>query len=194
MVVTQRYGAKETKFTNFTLAATSLGAAVARFPLVSAIAQGADIYAQRLGRRIRVKRIMWRGQLLGAQTNSVADDPYNTVRVTVCRGTPGMTFTSFTVNNAIDPRFSTSAGLLEVLYDNAKVVSSLGKDSTGYVAAAREWEFDIHCDVLLEYGGTAAAVPQNQELVMFMISDSAAVVNPGFSATSTVALEYIDDS
>lgn len=194
MAITQRLGAKEVKLVPNNPAATSIGSSVSRFPLLSNIAQGADIVSQRLGRRIRVKRIRFRGQLLGAQTNSVADDPYNTVRVTVVRCLPGTTFTSYTVNNALDPRFSISAGLLEVLYDRTMVICTPAKDSTGYIAAASMWEFDIKCDIMCEYGSTAAAAPINQEVVIMMTSDSVAVVNPGFAASSTTVVEYIDDA
>jgi hypothetical protein len=194
MVITPLYGKKETKFIASTNPGSSIGLSLVRVPLLSTIAQGSDIYSQRLGRAIRVKRIMFRGQLLGAQTNSVADDPYNVVRVSVARVVPSSTFTSYTVNNALDRRFSTSAGLLEVLYDKSTVVAVNAKDSTGYVAIAKQFEFDIHCDILVEYGATAASVPINQEIVLFMCSDSSAVVNPGFSAATTWVVEYIDDA
>lgn len=193
MVIVPRYGAKETKFYANTMAATSIGSSVLRFPLLSTLAQGTDIFAQRLGRRIVVKRVVFRGELLGAQTNSVADDPYNTVRVTVVRCVPSTAFTSYNVNNALDLRWSTSAGLLEVLYDRTVVINTYGKDSTGYVARAKLWEFDLRdLNISVEYGTTAAAVPINQEVVIFMTSDSAAVVNPGFASSSNFAIEYID--
>lgn len=194
MVITPSYGRKETKFVATNPAATSIGSSVTRFPLTSTIAQGSDIFSQRLGRRIIVKRVTFRGQLLGAQTNSVADDPYNSVRVTLVRCVPAATFSSYTINNAIDRRFSSSAGLLEVLYDRTVVVDVYGKDSTGYIAKAMEYEFDVHCHVPIEYGATAAGTPIDQELVVYMTSDSAAVVNPGFASTSTMVVEYVDEA
>lgn len=193
MTVCTRYGRKETKMYVANLAATSIGTSVSRFALTSSIAGGADI-SQRVGRRIRVKRVAWRGQLLGGQTNSVADDPYNAVRMTLVRCLPGATFTSYTVSNAIDPRFSISAGLLEVLYDRTVVISTPAKDSTGYIPAALEWEFSVACDVTIEYGSAAAAAPINQELVIHMTSDSSAVVNPGFANTGTILVEYLDEA
>lgn len=193
MTITQRYGGKETKLYLTNPSATSVGLSPTRIALLSTIAQGSDI-VNRIGRRIRVKCIRWRGTLLGAQTNSVADDPYNAMRVTLIRCLPGTTFTSYTVNNAIDPRFNTSAGLLETMYDKTAVVSVFGKDSTGYVAVAQQWEFVVHCDVMIEYGATGASTPINQELVLYMVSDSGAVVNPGFASSSTIAVEFVDDA
>lgn len=194
MVITPHYGKKETKFDQGAVGLASIGSGIVRNPITSLIAQGSDIFRQRLGRSLRVKRIMWRSQLLGGQTNSVADDAYNTVRLTVVRCLPGATMTSYTVCNVLDTRLSTSAGLLEVLYDRTRVIRATAKDSTGYIAAAEEWEFDIKCDIQLDYGSTAAAAPINQEIVMFAISDSVAVVNPGFANVSTYAIEYVDDS
>lgn len=194
MTVLQWYGRRESKFSASTVSAASVGASPVRTALTSGIAAGADMFGNRIGRRIRVKRVAFRSQLLGAQTNSVADDPYNTVRLTVVRCLPGTTFTSYTVNNALDLRFSTSAGLLEVLYDRTVVINTRAKDSTGYVACAKEWEVNIPCDITVEYGGTAAGAPINQEIIMYMVSDSGAIVNPGFSSTSTFLVEYVDDA
>lgn len=194
MVITPHYGKKETKFDQGTPGLTSIGTSLTRYPLTSSIAQGADIFRQRLGRRLRVKRVMWRSQLLGGQVNGVADDPYNTVRLTLVRCLPGTGMTSYTVNNALDLRLATSAGLLEVMYDRTVVIRATAKDSTGYIAAAEEWEFSVKCDVAIDYGSTAGTTPINQELVLFATSDSSAVVNPGFAATSVLAIEYVDDS
>lgn len=193
MIIVQKYGAKESKFWNVSSPGTSIGLSAVRLPMTSNIACGTDMYQQRIGRKIRIKRIFFRGQFLGAQTNSVADDPYNTMRVVLFRGLPATTLTgSLTVNNAIDRRFF--PGLLEVLYDRTVTLNVHAKDSTGYIAVAKDWEFALDCDIPIEYGSAAAAAPVNQEIVLQMVSDSAAVVNPGFSASSTYGLIYIDDA
>lgn len=194
MVITPQYAKKETKFLASSNPGASVSTSVTRVALLSGIAQGSDMFGQRLGRRIRIKRVTFRGQLLGGQTNSVADDPFNSFRVTLARVVPATAFTSYTVNNALDRRFSTSAGLLEVLYDKTVVISTRAKDSTGYIPAAQEYEFDISCDVPVEYGATGASVPINQELVLFMCSDSTAVVHPGFSTNTVWVIEYVDDA
>lgn len=193
MTISSRVGGKEVKFVAANPSWASIGASPARAPLLSTISSGSDMFGNRVGRRIRVTKVRFRGQLLGAQTNSVADDPYNTVRVTLIRCLPGTMFSSYTVDNALDLRFSTSAGLLEVLYDRTVVLNVNAKDSVGYIAAAKEWEFCVDCNVIIDYGGTGAAAPINQELVLYAVSDSGAVVNPGFAAATTWAVEYIDD-
>ncbi len=193
MTISSRVGGKEVKFAASNPSWTSIGVSPARAPLLSGISSGSDMFSQRVGRRIRVTKVRFRGQFLGAQTNSVADDPYNTMRVTLIRCLPGTTFSSYTVDNALDLRFSTSAGLLEVLYDRTVVLNVNAKDSTGYVAAAKEWEFCVDCNVIVDYGGTGAAAPINQELVLYAVSDSGAIANPGFSSASTYAVEYVDD-
>jgi len=193
MTISSRIAGKEVKFVANSVGWASLGLSPSRLPLLSAIAGGSDCFSQRIGRRIRVTKVRFRGQLLGAQTNSIADDPYNTVRVTLIRCVPGTVFTSYTVSNAIDLRFSTSAGLLEVLYDRTVVLNVNAKDSTGYVAAAKEWEFIVDCNIVIDYGSAAAAAPINQELVLYAVSDSGAIANPGFSSASTYAVEYVDD-
>lgn len=194
MVVQERYGRKETKVSSVLIGFGSIGSGLARTALTSAIASGSDIVNQRVGRSIRVKRLCFRGQLLGGQTNSAADDPYNTVRLVVCRGTPGFSISALTVSAAIDSRVAPNAGLLEVLYDKTVVLNVNAKDSTGYIAVAKEWEFVVRCNILIEYGATAAGVPLNNELVIFAASDSVAVVNPGFSSSSTVLVEYVDEA
>lgn len=157
---------------------------------MSNLTAGTDT-SNRLGRRIRVKRIAFAGQALGGQTNSVADDPYDTLRIVVFRTLPGFTFASFNVNSFIDPRYQ--PGLLEVLYDHTEVLNVYGKDSTGYVARAMQWEFNLPTDILIEYQSSGAAAPVNQQILAYAVSDSVAVVNPGFSAGSTFLLEFIDE-
>lgn len=193
MVIVQKYGAKESKFWNVSNPGASIGISALRLPLTSSVACGTDMYQSRIGRKIRVKRIFFRGIFLGAQTNSVADDPYNTMRVVVMRCLPATTLSgSLTTTNALDRRFN--AGLLDVMYDRVRTLCVNAKDSTGYVAVAADWEFSISCDVLIEYGSAAASTPINQELVLQIVSDSSAVVNPGFSTNSTYGIEYVDDA
>lgn len=194
MVVHERYGRKETKFVQNTNPGASLSTALTRVPMTSGIAGGSDIYATRVGRSIRLMRMRFRGQIVGGQNNSIADDPYNAVRLVVARGTPGFTLTGMTTCNGLDSRFSTNAGLLEVFYDRTVVVNTFGKDSTGYIACASEWDFELQLNFRVEFGSASAGVPLNQELVMFMTSDSTAVTNPGFSTNSVWLVEYVDEA
>lgn len=170
-----------------------MSTAVSRLALLDTIPVGADHFSQRVGRKIRVKRIVFRGLMLGGQTNSVADDPFDTMRVVVVRCLPSTTSLSLSTHNMLDPRFSTNAGLLDVLYDRTVVIRVNAKDSTGYIPSAKYWQFSLDCDIPVCYGGTAAAAPVDQTIALFAVSDSAAVVNPGFSTDSVYCVEYTDD-
>jgi hypothetical protein len=157
---------------------------------MSNVAAGADAHL-RLGRRVRVKRIAFLGVFLGAQTNSVADDPYNTMRLMVMTSIPGWTFTTSPGQTTfLDARYQ--PGLKQILYDQTRVLNVNAKDSTGYIAVGEPWGLSIKCDIPIEYASAAASSPTDQEIVVCVISDSSAVVNPGF-AEPLVLVEFIDD-
>jgi len=103
------------------------------------IAAGTDM-TQRIGRRIRVHRILFSGVLVGAQNNSAADDPWDAVRLTIAKVRPGFTpGAGWTCHFPLDPRIN--SGLLEVLSDQVVVVSTNGHDSVGYIQGARPLGF-----------------------------------------------------
>ncbi len=194
-VARQTYSGKDSKLVVVaanTMGLTSVGLSGVTYAPCNVIGSGVD-YNARIGRRIRVKRIAFMGVLLGGQTNSVADDPYNVMRVIVWTARPDYAPT-LAVNAVLDPRFPTNLGLYRVLYDKQRVIGTQAKDSTGYIPAAEEWEFSIDCDIPLEYTVSTAASPTNQNIFVSVVSDSAAVVNPGFAANSALLLEYIDDA
>lgn len=188
--VTPYYGSKETKITSLSPSWSSIGATVSYSRPLSNLASGADSHL-RLGRRIRVKRIAFMGIFAGAQTNSVADDPYNTMRLMVMTSIPGWTFTTYpSITTFIDPRYQ--PGLKRILYDQTRVLCTNAKDSTGYIAVAEPWSVSLDVDIPIEYASAAASSPTDQEVVICVTSDSGAVVNPGFHEPF-ILVEFVDD-
>lgn len=185
-----QFGKKESKLQYLGPSWTSIGASALTQALGGPIASGTDTNT-RLGRRIVVKRLGFAGQLLGAQTNSVADDPYNSVRLIIWRALPNFTPTSVSVNSFLDLRYQ--PGALEILYDKTFVLNVNAKDSVGYVACAKQVYINLALDVPLEFTGSGSSNPQNQMLFATAVSDSAAVVNPGFVTGSSFLLEFVDD-
>ncbi len=176
-----------------TMGMTSVGSTSVWYNFPALIAAGTD-FASRIGRLITVTRVFMHGTLLGAQTNSVADDAYNVVRISVVSGEPALATASPNhpgLHGPWDPRVQ--VGLRTVLYDRQYVISTPAKDSTGYIAAARPLEFDLRMSKVLEYIGSSAASPRNETLFLTVISDSVAVVNPGISSDSTLTFQWLDD-
>lgn len=190
VVTPSRMGGAESKIATLNSVWNSVSTAGSFVPLVSNIAAGVDSNA-RIGRRIRVFRVAFQGTALGGQTNSVADDPYNVMRIVIISCVPGFTWSSgITVNSWLDPRYH--AGLFEVLHDQNILLRTSAKDSTGYIPAAKIVQINISCNTTLEYNSTSAAAPVGRELRAYCVSDSMAIAHPGFSADSSFVLEFFD--
>jgi hypothetical protein len=170
---------------------TSISTSAVAYDVTALIAAGTD-YSNRVGRRIRVFRAFFKGQLAGGQNNSVADDPYDTVRITLVVAKPGFTPT-WGVNAPIDPRYNPASGLIRVLRDETRVINALGKDSVGYVPGATCFEFDVGVNLPIEYSASAASTPSNRCIYLVAVSDSVAVTHPGFTSTSSFGVQFIDD-
>jgi hypothetical protein len=190
VVVTPMYGTKETKITSVSPSWSSVGTSVLYSAPLANIAAGADTHS-RLGRRIRVKRIAFLGIFEGAQTNSVADDPNSTMRMIVVNSLSSFTFTTTpSITTFIDPRYQ--PGLKRVLYDQTRTLNVYGKDSVGYISVAEPWGFSIDVDIPIEYASAAASAPTTSDIKICVVSDSAAIVNPGFREPF-ILVEFVDD-
>jgi hypothetical protein len=186
------FGGKDTKYalaSANTMAMTSIGAAATLYSLPSLIGQGSDIFLQRIGRKIHVRRMRFSGVLLGAQVNGVADDPYNVVRVSLVVAEPAFA-AAVTLYDPWDPRVQ--SGFRRCLFDQRIVIQAPAKDSTGYIAAAVPFEFDVPMDIILEYVATAAASPRVVTIFLSVVSDSTAIANPGFTSGSYLIMDYTD--
>lgn len=172
-----------------TLGMTSVGTSCVTADLGATIAVGADYTRNRLGRRVRAHQVILDGMIYGAQTNSVADDATNVVRVTLSVGRYGFT-PAWTVFSPLDVR--SNVGLVSVIYDEKFIINTNAKDSTGYILKAVRLGVRPKFSQLLDWTGTAAAAPSDRSVFLTVVSDSSAVVNPGLSSNTYITLIYED--
>lgn len=164
----------------------------ALYDMCSNIAEGAEIN-QRIGRSIKLRSLDVYGTLIGGQINLVTDDRYNTVRITVFTGQPGLLPASINWNlNAIaDPR--TCNGVERVLYDEVVTLRSFSRDSTGYMPAQKGVRFCVPLKGRRQlFSGLASGSQSCSTVYLYMVSDSAAITNPGF-VSGVASISWIDD-
>lgn len=156
--------------------------------LFSAVAQGTDLN-QRVGRSIQTLSYNLFGTLVGGQTNLATDDKINTVRIVFFEAAVGTLVSA--VNSAwglsipADPRYA--PGVTRVLRDELFTLTSLGRDSVGYMPASTTINMTGSYTKRLMYTSAAANSISGTCLFLFMISDSVAVPSPGFTSGAWVA-------
>jgi hypothetical protein len=155
-----------------------------------AILQGTSLQ-QRVGRSVHVHNFALSGLLLGGQANSVLDDERNCVRICVLGVVPGATINTATVNlnTVLDPRYQD--GIVKVYHDEFVVLESPGKDTTGYLQAARLVSFKCRINELLNYGSDGSISSSPLAIYLVVTTDSTTVPSPGF--TSGVRMLYFTD-
>lgn len=147
---------------------------------LTTLGTGTDYY-QRVGRRVTIHYVDLFGTLVGGQTNSVADDPYNTVKIAVVLAVP--TFapsTEWSVAAPIGPQ--QVPGIRQVLWSGTVVINTNAKDSTGYIANGKLFMKRIVVNKTFEYTGSTDSVSSSDGLFVVACSDSVAVANPGFNS------------
>jgi hypothetical protein len=181
----------ERKYYQTTLGAlSSVGTTVLSRSLASLVGAGAGSN-QRIGQAISATAVDLIGTLVGGQSNLVSDDSYNTVRISLVEGFPGTSPSGWNVASILDPRYFVSMN--KVWYDQKFSLKSPGRDSTGYMPAVREFKIRILLPrVPFLYTDVAGNTLKNSELYLCMVTDSSLAPNPGFHASDTVALEYLD--
>lgn len=141
---------------------------------------GTDYYG-RIGRRVHMHYVDLYGSVVGGQANSVADDPYNTVKMALILATP--TFaptTEWSVTTPLGPQ--QVPGLIRVLWTDTMVINTNAKDSTGYIAKGKFVKVRIPVNTTFEWTSTSDTTAANVGLFLVMCSDSVAVANPGFNS------------
>lgn len=141
----------------------------------------------RIGRKIRIKSINLRGIMVGGQTNTVADDKYNVVRIIIGLYTYGpsgsnvLNTAGATISQPITKNWNTKGMLIKKFYDKYITLPVAGLDSTGYVGLPKQWKYfkRLGKGILVNYADDSSSYP-NKAIVMSVISDSTAVANPGF--------------
>lgn len=171
------YGYMSTTFTS--IANTWL-----ELDLLNGLSQGGNLN-QRIGNAVRIKSIAFRGMLVQGSSQTIADDAHNTVRVVCCKAetsvltpmaTAGYTINSFMLAN------SGFTGLKKVYMDKLIGLPVTGQASAGYTPSMRvvkffkrfknPWKVTWSSNL----GGS-----NNYRIFLSMISDSAAVPNPGIT-------------
>jgi hypothetical protein len=163
----------------------SIPTGVINYDIPSLIASGATI-STRIGRSIFATDLAINGVLAGGQTNTVADDAHNSVRIAVVSALTGLTWSAgtFNLSTILDPR--QMVGLDHVYFDKVFTLVSPGRDSTGYLPALMNVCERIKIQRKFNYASDAATVCSPNDLYLIACSDSSVVPHPGFISGSFV--------
>lgn len=152
------------------------------------ITEGDDV-TNRTGREIKIGSILVEGTYTAGAQMNVADDAFNTMRF-VCalwKGATGSTplqSGGVSINTAILKK-SVSGNILEkVIRDEYLACNTTGQGrSNGYVPQVHKFKFykRFKNPIKVCYSSSAGTYP-DRKLMIACISDSTAVVNPGFVA------------
>lgn len=143
-------------------------------------------------RKIKLLRFQLQGLLVGGQSNLATDDAYNGVRLVLFEGAPGLAtvdFAGFDQNVHLQPGIS---GITRVLMDRMIALRVSAPDSVGYVPACTTVSFSRGVNTVCIFDASGLITPAaGSSLYLTMISDSAAVSNPGFTI-GHVTLTFVD--
>lgn len=167
---------------------TAIGNTWAEFEPLQAIAAGDDAQ-NRHGRQIYVDRLEIRGTLVGAQSNSIGDDAYNTVRIVVATykgATAGAITPLATASYALQvPLLQGVVPVDKVYTDKTFVMNTNGLNSTGYVPVAKYIRLSIPIRRVFDFLN-AFSNSCIDHLVISMISDSTAIPHVGFNSMQII--------
>ena len=157
------------------------------------VAAGTDI-DERYGRRIAINSIALRSALSGGQSNVVSDDVYNVVRVVICLASDTLVAGDWngTVGMGHPPIVGLFPKVHRFLYDKTFVICTYGLDSAGYIQRVIPVEKYLQQQIPLQFDGVAATDHSQVSIFMGVISDSAAVSNPGFVTSSYLTMAFKD--
>jgi len=178
----------EMKYAPFVLP-TAISTAATVYDMTTYINTSPNALNGRIGDLIETTHLILGGTLVGGQSNTVADDAYNVVRIIFVKMVPGTSFAAMNIGSVVTPR--SIAGLISVLFDKTYTLVSPGADSTGYVPAVCSVSISIPLSGTVFFAGTGAGTDSVTTIGTVFISDSAFVVHPGFEDGS-VGLYYID--
>lgn len=187
LVKTQLTALSETKMRTTSVLASDFGSISNEWiniPLTN-ITLGTDFF-QRIGSKISLKSIEFRGVLVGGANESAFDDPYNVVRIVLSRWdgesvTPFSTLSGHSMHIPINRTIAGCPGMKSKYYDKyiAMNVSSPEKGAgDGYAASARVISFKktFKKGIPIIYSTVGAS----DKFFLSMLSDSLAVPHPGF--------------
>ena len=186
----------ETKSATYSLPSTfgSIGTSWSEIILMPS--QG-GLSSQIVGRRYEITGFSLFGSVMGGQSNTVADDKYNSLRIvaavfdgdaaglatgakwpTMLQGTA----TPIRVRNPTWPADGSTQMIRRKLKDKYITLTSVGRDSTGYMPAIRpvSFRFRFKKPLIVNYTNESGTLKPDKYLGIGMISDSVAVPAPGF--------------
>lgn len=166
----------------------SVGNTWSELDLCPLISEGDDV-SNRTGREIKIGSILIEGTYSAGAQLSIADDAYNTMRIVVAtwKGATGSTplqSSGVSLHTAIMHNSVGGNILGKVHLDKYLTCNTTGQGLTnGYVPELKTFKYykRFKNPIVVRYSSSAGTYPDTK-LMIAMISDSSAVVNPGFVA------------
>jgi len=142
----------------------------------------------RVGRKVRIKSLEIRAVISSGANELLTDDPYNVVRICIAwwsgaAAANPLFVTGTTIDAPIRKNLGTRNYLLRKLIDKyvtLTVTSTEKGGGDGYTAGLRQFKYykSFRKGVLITWGDDTVSYP-DKRLIISMISDSAAITNPG---------------
>ena len=166
------------------------------FPSISSIWTERPLFAvstgtsedARTGGKLKIKSVEIDGILAAGASETLADDPYNVVRIILglYRGTVTnpLTTAGATIDSAITPYLNTGGNMIAKYMDRyipLTITSTEKGDGDGYTPGLYHFKYKKYFKkgIVIDCQGTGAS-PYNKMLTLSLISDSDVVPNPGF--------------
>jgi len=144
---------------------------------------------------IKVGTIHFNGTLVGGQSNSVADDAYNTVRVMIVRASESLVAADWNAVSLNDPPLRIAfPKIREILSDKRYVISSYGPDSVGYMVRAMDTKCTVPVNDTFYWYTSAATTHENESIFLCMRSDSGVAPNPGYVTPAKLWFDFVNVS
>lgn len=138
---------------------------------------------QRVGDEVMVNNVGFEGVLVGGQANNSLDDNRNIVRIVMAiwdgRVATPLATNSVTISDILRKDEIVGKGLIRVLYDKVHILTSPGRDSTGYMPVQKHIKFNKKLLRKFKYASSTATEAQ-ERIVLSIISDSTLAPAPGF--------------
>lgn len=152
--------------------------------VLSTVAQGTD-QDERIGNHIRLRSLEIKGVIAQGSADSSSDDPYNVMRIVI--GLWGSSTTplgnvAWGINVPLRKNMNPGE-LFKKYYDKyvALTVTSTEKgEGDGYTPGLKQFHYyKKFKNVVINWGSSATTEP-DKRMILSIVSDSAAVPNPGF--------------
>jgi hypothetical protein len=174
-----KFGTHENKYFNSPLTTyfASVSTTKRILDLCSPIVEGDD-YNMREGREVKLRDLIFYGQLIGGQSNLGTDEQRNCFRISVVEAPTSWSSSSIDVSGPADCRLW---GCQRILFDELFSLVSPGRDTVGYMPAGLYVDRQVRVRNHVNYAGSGAAADVGLTIFLVMVSDSAISPNPGFT-------------